>query len=429
MKNNTQNRITDSEINIYDRNRNISFISTPNGIRLKKYLNESVIYQNETLTDLLNEIEKNNTKLNEKEKEANLKKISDDFSNIQLQTNIKLDTLCEYLTKTDNIDEKHKQMIKIQDLQRILNTIFIKLKPTDCISIIKNMELILSRLSTNYTTDPSSSRYWNLTENSRDLLKTYFENNEMLLHNNVFEVYKKKYNGFYNYNDSSTIINCYYDLLRHIRSYTRNIDDLIGQQNDLYDKYRETVLHKYILTGVLFQFYEYILKLESETIDPCPDSANEIFKSLSSKTELDNIESVKILSDLLLDIVINIIQEYTDPSWIHMDEDMLSRKLRMQREREKQKILSDNRDESWLKKQLQDNGITNNFAKAARDNLEYRNSEEYQMMTDAEREFSELNIMYKLDEPDIQINLPSEREEVFERDIEEPLEEDDSNFE
>ena len=153
------------------------------------------------------------------------------------------------------------------------------------------------------------------------------------------------------------------------------------------------------------------------------------FKSLSSKTELDNIESVKILSNLLLDIVINIIQEYTDPTWIHMDDDMLSRKLRMQREREKQKILSDNRDESWLKKQLQDNGITNNFAKAARDNLEYRNSEEYQMMTDAEREFSELNIMNRVDEPSIhQINM-SREEETFEQDIEEPLEEDDSNFE
>ena len=171
------------------------------------------------------------------------------------------------------------------------------------------------------------------------------------------------------------------------------------------------------------------MKLETETIDPCPDSANEIFKSLSSKTEIDNLESVKILSDLLLDIVINMIQEYTDPTWIHIDDDMLSRKLRMQREREKQKILSDNRDESWLKKQLQDNGITNNFAKAARDNLEYRNSEEYQTMTEAEREFGELNIMNRVDESDIQINLPSEQEEVFEQDIEEPLEEDDSNFE
>ena len=33
------------------------------------------------------------------------------------------------------------------------------------------------------------------------------------------------------------------------------------------------------------------------------------------------------------------------------------------------------------------------------------------------------------DESDIQINLPSEQEDVFEQDIEEPLEEDDSNFE
>jgi hypothetical protein len=53
------------------------------------------------------------------------------------------------------------------------------------------------------------------------------------------------------------------------------------------------------LRSVLFQFYEYIKKLETEEIDPCPDSANEIFKSLSSKTELDNLESVKILSDLI----------------------------------------------------------------------------------------------------------------------------------
>ena len=91
-------------------------------------------------------------------------------------------------------------------------------------------------------------------------MKTYFENNEMLLHNNVYEVYKKQYNGFYNYSNTSTIMNCYYDLLRHIRSYTRNIDNLIGQQNDLYNKSRETVVYKYILSGVLFQFYEYILK-------------------------------------------------------------------------------------------------------------------------------------------------------------------------
>ena len=429
IKNNIQNQIIDSKIDTYDRNRNIEFFSTPNGMRLIKYLNETVTYQNKTLTDLLSEIEKNHTKLDKRELESNLKKISDNFSDIQSQTTEKLKKICDYLTKTDNIDEKHKRMIKTNELNRILNDIFIRLKTPDCISIVKNIQLLLSRLSTNYTTDPSISKFWKLTENNRDLMKTYFENNEMLLHNNVFEIYKKQYNGFYNYSDSSTIMNCYYDLLRHIHSYTRNIDDLIGQQNDLYDKSRETVLYKYLLIGVLNEFYEYILKLETETIDPCPDSANEIFKSLSSKTELDNLESVKILSDLLLDIVINMIQEYTDPAWIHMDDDMLSRKLRMQREREKQKILSNNRDESWLKKQLQDNGITNNFAKASRDNLEYRNSEEYQMMTEAEREFGELNIMNRADEPDIQINIPSEQEEVFEQDIEEPLEEDDSNFE
>ena len=429
IKNNIQNRIIDSKIKSYNRDKIIKFISIPGGSRLIKYLNETVTYDNKTFTDLLNEIKQNRTKLDKKELEQNLKKISDNFSNIQLETNEKLNTIYDYLTKTDNIDEKHKRMIKIQELNRIFNDVFIRLKTRDCIFIVKNIQMILSRLSTNYTTDPNISKFLNLTDNNRDLMKTYFENNEMLLHNNVFEIYKKQYNGFYNYNDASTIMNCYYDLLRHIRSYTRNMDNLIGKSNDLYDKSRETIVYKYLLVGVLFQFYEYILKLESETIDPCPDTANEIFKSLSSKTELDNIESVKILSNLLLDIVINIIQEYTDPSWIHMDEDMLSRKLRMQREREKQKILSDNRDESWLKKQLQDNGITNNFAKAARDNLEYRNSEEYQMMTDAEREFSELNIMNRVDEPSIQINIPSEREEVFERDIEEPLEEDDSNFE
>ena len=37
--------------------------------------------------------------------------------------------------------------------------------------------------------------------------------------------------------------------------------------------------------------------------------------------------------------------------------------------------------------------------------------------------------MNRADEPDIQINIPSEQEDVFEQDIEEPLEEDDSNFE
>ena len=37
--------------------------------------------------------------------------------------------------------------------------------------------------------------------------------------------------------------------------------------------------------------------------------------------------------------------------------------------------------------------------------------------------------MNRVDDSDIQINLPSEQEEVFEQDIEEPLEEDDSNFE
>lgn len=427
MKNNIQNKINDSNINIYESGKKISFDFTSMRYRLK-YLNETVTYEKKMFADLLNEIEKNYEKLDKKEYESSLEKISDIFSEIQVETEQKLNIICDYLTKTDTIDEKHKQMIKIQELNRIFNNIFSKFKTYDCIYIIKNIELILSRLSTNYTTDSSISKFWNLSDNNRELMKTYFENNEMLLHNNVFEFYKKQYNGFYNYTQSTSIMNCYYDLLRHIRSYTRNIDDLIGEKNDIYNKSRETVIYKYIFIGVLFEFYDYILKLENETIDPCPDSANEIFKSLTSKTELDNIESVKILSDLLLDIVINIIQEYTDPTWIHMDEDMLSRKLRMQREREKQKILSDNRDESWLKKQLQDNGITNNFAKAARDNLEYRNSEEYQKLTDAEREFDELNIMNRVDDTDIQINM-SRDVETFERDIEEPLEEDDSNFE
>ena len=58
---------------------------------------------------------------------------------------------------------------------------------------------------------------------------------------------KNNMNGFYNYSDSSTIMNCYYDLLRHIRSYTRNIDDLMGISNDLYDKSREMIIYKFIL--------------------------------------------------------------------------------------------------------------------------------------------------------------------------------------
>ena len=87
----------------------------------------------------------------------------------------------------------NEKMIKMKELNRILNDIFIKLKTPDCISIVKNIQLLLSRLSTNYTTDPSISKFWKLTENNRDLMKTYFENNEMLLHNNVFLPYPGTY--------------------------------------------------------------------------------------------------------------------------------------------------------------------------------------------------------------------------------------------
>tara|TARA_Y100001937_G_C6972778_1_gene264088 strand:+ start:79 stop:633 length:555 start_codon:yes stop_codon:yes gene_type:complete len=128
-------------------------------------------------------------------------------------------------------------------------------------------------------------------------------------------------------------------------------------------------------------------------------------------------ESIDVLSSYFIDTMTNMIQEYTDPQWIHDKGKTLSERLGIQREREKQSLIKKldimTPEERLLAVQKQNYGISNWYQAAAQENQDYIDSDEYKQATEQERiemlnEIQQTNTVetdvlgeYGLDKPDI----------------------------
>ncbi len=180
---------------------------------------------------------------------------------------------------------------------------------------------------------------WNLTDTNKPKLEIFLSEKEFLLHNLIYieKNNKKIDNGFYEYlNDSDIDINYLQNI---VNSYTKNIN-IINSNNSTYlDDFNTKLILSFSLMSIFIDIINYC------------DS-------------IDEDDDISLITNILLDIILNIIQDFNDQRWIHsIDLDNINLNLSKQKEREKQNLLNEfdqmDGDERYAKQQLQNIGATN----------------------------------------------------------------------
>ena len=129
---------------------------------------------------------------------------------------------------------------------------------------------------------------------------------------------------------------------------------------------------------------------------------------------------MSFLSDYFIELLIDIIQEYVDPTWIQtINDNKLREKLSLQKEREKldltNKLDKMDANQRYVYVQKQNIGAVNWFKNAEQSHQEYINSEEFKQNTLKERleylkniynqNSNEIDVM-KIQGIDVDVNLP-----------------------
>jgi len=198
---------------------------------------------------------------------------------------------------------------------------------------------------------------WKLTDSNKDKLEVFLSEKELLLHNLIFiEKFNKKIdNGFYEYlNDSDIDIN-YIQII--VNSYTQNIELINGSDNTYLDDFSAKIILGFSFMSIFIDIIEYCDSITEEN-----DS--------------------NIITNILLDIVLNIIQDFNDQRWVHsIDLESINLNLSKQKEREKHNLLTKidqmDGDERWINGQLQTIGVTNWYRTGEKEGEEYLESSAY----------------------------------------------------
>ena len=307
------------------------------------------------------------------------------------------DKISNYFKTTSNISEERKRNInsksgyniKINLINKLLNNICENASIITLKKYIKNVNLIISKINfyknldtiTKLTQNVFHSitpKNWNLTETNKEKLELFLSNNDFLLHNKIYieKDTKKLDNGFYNYYQSIEDMDIFYNFSK---MYT-NFIDIINYNNKTYLK--ENYIRVF-LSNIL-------LGLFNNIVDFCDNS--------------DRAE--EMISSILLDIIINMIQDYNDIRWINsIDFDILETNLSKQKEREKQNVINTldimTEETRAIKTQLQSAKIESYYRDSIKDNEKYINSETYTDNLDFERE-EHINKLYnEFDSSDI----------------------------
>ena len=306
-------------------------------------------------------------------------------SNLINERKSMINQLSDYLNKTDNITIEHKKLINLKNIDSLLNFTLNSNVSNFYYVYIQNIIRTISRIKNQTNTNrgcyfnPNIHRdgkvkIWNLSEYNREKLENFLKNREFLLHDSVFINKSEDYKGFYEYLQSdidNKIIKSYKNIFDIINPYIVHLNLLQGINSELFDKQFELNMIKYILILILYKILDFIRDTgdEDET-----DSGNELFNSLQKKSIEDIKERNITLSNLLLDLIINLVQEHKDSEWVSIlsNKDELSKKLSKEREIEKQSILNKKKNKKSIDRYIEDQmnaiGVTNMWRDAKRDN-------------------------------------------------------------
>ena len=372
-------------------------------IKKKKYVNTSedryIKYYNESPSllenDILNEL--NDLLLHHKldadkilsKEEINKYNTNKDkiISDLMNDRDNKIDELSEYFTKTDKIDKDHKNIINIDIVNKLLKNIVNGKTPKLYYNYIKSIQRIISRIKNqrnkNTIFKNNISNTMNITDNGINTLKEYLKSREFLLHDYVFINKESEFKGFYEYikdDNNDNLYQSYDNIYNIVKSYTNLLDNICGVSNELFDKQLELNLLKYILILIIYDIYNYI----NQSFDNDPQG-NIMFNLLEKKLMDDKKKNNHILSTLLFDLIVNIIQEHKDSEWINIlyNKDELAKKISREREIEKQSLLNKKKNKSSIDKYIEDQmnaiGVSNMWIEAKQDIEKYVKTDKYDM--------------------------------------------------
>ena len=352
----------------------------------KKNVYQSLIYYIENNRNILN-----NQNINELynvitlylETDRNITSdIKNIFSKLYKDNKSISDKISNYFKTTSNIEEERKRNInsksvyniKINLINKLLNNICENASIITLKKYIKHVNLIISKIYFYNNLDKITKitknvfhtitpKNWNLSETNKEKLESFLSNNDFLLHNKIYieKDTKKLDNGFYNYFKPIEDMDIFYNFSKMYTSFI----DVINYNNKTYLK--ENYIRVF-LSNIL-------LGLFNNIVDFCDNS---------DKPE-------EIISSILLDIIINIIQDYNDIRWINsINFDILETNLSKQKEREKQNVINTldimTEETRAIKTQLQSAKIESYYRDSIKDNEKYINSETYIENLDFERE-------------------------------------------
>ena len=254
---------------------------------------------------------------------------------------------------------------------------------------------LISIISNSRKNDVNIPTWWNLSEYKKEILKLFLSENYLVNHNSVFLPSKNKntYEKYFQKNIYFT------ELLKYIEKYNKNTEILKGVENSLFTHDRSLRFQRYCFVNVLYKIYEFIEKI-SDINDSLHQKLEVYYSSLNNGLSIS--DCVEIITNFLIELIIDILQEYNDPTWImNINNIRLSEKLSIQKEREKLELTNklDKMDanQRYVYIQKQNIGAVNWFKNAEEEHEKYINSEEYKQSTLKERNEYLQNIYKKGD--------------------------------
>ena len=302
-----------------------------------------------------------------------------EMSNIIKSTKSMIQTIIDFINKSPLIN-KYLKNIKLDIIfKEMIETSDIVFKKNS----INSTNMLITIISKNINVKKNIPKYWMKDKYNSDLLMNFLTDKRYSVHNDMFVRSSEKL--FLKYFDKS-------DYFINLHKYTQNITNdyslLIGMDNTYFTEKYGVYIQRFIFVNYLHSIVNYIENISLINND-MPNMDNILYELLENNNK-DNIDdSINILSQFFIDIITNMIQEYTDPLWIYNKNKSLSDKLGIQKEREKQSLIQKldvmTPEERLLAVQKQNYGISNWYQAAAQENQDYINSDEYKNATDQER--------------------------------------------
>lgn len=272
---------------------------------------------------------------------------------------------------------------------------------------------LTSSISNYRNADGFLPTWWGMSDYNHLNFIEFLRKNDMVYHNEIFLPSTLQKNSYKKYFTKHLYFKNLFD---YIKSTSDDIYLLKGKKDTLFNKDRSERLQKYVFVNLLKNIIVYIEKLSDQNSKEY-QSLNIIYNS-SNGYSID--ECIEVLSDYFIELLIDIIQEYVDPTWIQtINENKLREKLSLQKEREKldltNKLDKMDANQRYVYVQKQNIGAVNWFKNAEQSHQEYINSEEFKQNTLKERleylkniynqNSNEIDAM-KIQGMDVDVNLP-----------------------